>query len=344
MSEQQQQAGCGSGSCGCGGSGSGTPARERQVDNDADMEALAAELVRAGEHMQSSRRAFLAAAAATAGAAAVTASGCASSTLSWEEFSQKHYKELNAEEKKALIDSVERKAKERYGVDVDVRDPAPIPGVEFGYALNLSYCTGCRRCEYACAAENNTSRDPEMHYIRVLQIDKGTMSIENAESYYEGMVPNPDKYYMPVQCHQCDNPPCVKACPVGATWQEKDGIVVIDYDWCIGCRYCEAACPYWARRFNFAEPEIRPSEINPHQGLLSNRIRPVGVVEKCHFCLHRTREGRYPACLEVCPTGARKFGNLLDPDSEIRRIIAEKRVYVFKEELGTQPRFFYFFD
>jgi len=177
----------------------------------------------------------------------------------------------------------------------------------------------------------------------VLEIDKGTMDVERAEHFYTGDVPKPDKYYMPVQCHHCANPPCVDACPVEATWRERDGIVVVDYDWCIGCRYCEAACPYWARRFNWVEPSIRPSDINPDQAYLSNRIRPKGVMEKCTFCLHRTREGKNPACLEACPVGARKFGDLNDPNSEIRRIIATKRVYILKEDLGTIPRFFYFF-
>jgi molybdopterin-containing oxidoreductase family iron-sulfur binding subunit len=149
---------------------------------------------------------------------------------------------------------------------------------------------------------------------------------------------------MPVQCHQCAKPPCVKVCPVEATWQEQDGIVVIDYDWCIGCRYCEAACPYWARRFNFTEPDIPAGELNPNMGYLSNRPRSKGVMEKCTYCLHRTRAGREPACLEVCPTGSRKFGNVLDPESEVAYILAHKRVFVLKEDVGTIPRFFYYFD
>jgi molybdopterin-containing oxidoreductase family iron-sulfur binding subunit len=136
----------------------------------------------------------------------------------------------------------------------------------------------------------------------------------------------------------------VRVCPVEATWTEPDGITVVDYNWCIGCRYCEAACPYHARRFNWRKPEIAPEEINPNQAYLSNRVRPQGVVEKCTFCLHRTRKGKLPACLEACPTGARVFGNLADPDSEIRWVLENKRVFVLKEELGTRPRFFYFFD
>jgi len=216
--------------------------------------------------------------------------------------------------------------------------------VEFGYALNIGRCVGCRKCVYACMKENNQSRNPQIQYIRVLQMKKGSIDVETSDHTYEGKVPNDDFYYMPVQCHQCRKAPCVKACPVQATWQEPDGVVVIDYDWCIGCRYCEAACPYWARRFNFKRPRLPKKELNPKMGYLSNRPRPKGVVEKCHFCLHRTREGKYPACVEVCPTGSRKFGNLLDPKSEISYILRNKRVYVLKEEVGTLPRFYYYFD
>ena len=175
-------------------------------------------------------------------------------------------------------------------------------------------------------------------------MQKGSINLEHGDANYDHPVPQKDKYYMPVQCQQCDNPPCVNVCPVEATWKEDDGIVVVDYNWCIGCRYCEAACPYHARRFNWAKPQIAAEQINADQAYLSNRIRPQGVVEKCTFCLHRTREGRMPACLEACPTGSRVFGNLLDPDSEIRWVLENKRVFVLKEDLGTKPNFFYFFD
>jgi molybdopterin-containing oxidoreductase family iron-sulfur binding subunit len=125
---------------------------------------------------------------------------------------------------------------------------------------------------------------------------------------------------------------------------EPDGIVVVDYDWCIGCRYCMAACPYWARHFNWTTPEIPPEEINTNTHYLGNRPRPKGVVEKCHFCIQRTRKGQQPACQEACPTGARVFGNLLDPDSEIRYILANKTVFRLKEDLGTEPKFWYYTD
>ena len=136
--------------------------------------------------------------------------------------------------------------------------------------------------------ENNLSRKPQLQYIRVLKMKKEGRGIDlesSVHDYPQNEAGDENYYYMPVQCQQCENPPCVKVCPVKATWKEKDGIVVVDYNWCIGCRYCA----------------------------------------------------------EVCPTGARKFGNLKDPNSEIRKIIENERVYVLKEELGTVPKFYYIF-
>jgi molybdopterin-containing oxidoreductase family iron-sulfur binding subunit len=257
---------------------------------------------------------------------------------------RQHYKQLTQDELAQILRRLEAETKELHGVDVQIRDLPAQDGVSFAYALNLGLCIGCRKCAEACHVENNHDRRTNNSYIRVLEMEQGSFDMERGTVDYDHAVPAPGKYYMPVQCHQCDNAPCVTVCPVEATWKERDGIVVVDYDWCIGCRYCEAACPYHARRFNWSKPEIAASEINPDQGYLSNRLRPQGVVEKCTFCLHRTRAGRLPACLEACPTGARVFGNLLDPDSEIRYVLEHKRVYVLKEELGTKPRFFYYFD
>jgi Fe-S-cluster-containing dehydrogenase component len=261
-----------------------------------------------------------------------------------DEFLQQHYKELGPDEKQKLIARLEAETAQKYGAQVTIRDFEPRENVQFAYALNLSVCIGCRRCAEACHEENNHDRRTHQSYIRVIEMEQGSFDMERGRVDYDHPVPAEGKFYMPVQCQQCENPPCTKVCPVEATWQEPDGIVVVDYNWCIGCRYCEAACPYHARRFNWTAPEIPAEEVNPNQGLLSNRIRPQGVVEKCTFCLHRTREGRLPACLEACPTGARVFGNMLDPSSEIRWVLANKRVFVLKEELGTRPRFYYFFD
>ncbi len=268
--------------------------------------------------------------------------------ITMDELLQKHYSQLKPEDMQRILGVLEKKCGREYGVKPDIRDIKPLAGVQFGYALSLTKCIGCRKCAHACMAENNQSRDYDddinMSYIRVLELAKGSINVETSDHYYTGEVPKKDKYYMPVQCHQCEESPCTKACPVQATWMEPDGVVTVDYNWCIGCRYCMAACPYDARRFNFKKPTIGEQAINPNQSYLSNRIRPKGVVEKCTFCLHRTREGKYPACLEVCPTGARVFGNLLDPGSEINYILKNKRVYILKEDAGTVPKFYYYFD
>jgi len=297
-----------------------------------------------------SRRTFLAkGAAAVSGMAAMAAAleplRHLNDFTNVEEFLRKHYKELTPDELDARLKVIEKQVEQRHGVQATVKDLKPMDGVEFVYCLNLTRCIGCRKCVHACVAENNQSRSPEVQYISVIKMPQGTFDMEKGEHDYDAAtVPEEGSFYMPVQCHQCRNAPCVQVCPVEATWQEPDGITVVDYDWCIGCRYCMAACPYFARRFNWKKPTIPKEEINPDMSLLGNRPRPVGVVEKCHFCLQRTRAGKYPACLEVCPTGSRKFGNILDPDSEVSHILREKRVFVLKEEAGTSPRFYYYFD
>jgi molybdopterin-containing oxidoreductase family iron-sulfur binding subunit len=258
---------------------------------------------------------------------------------------QQQYQRMTPDEIANALARIERKAQRKFGVEITCEDTKPIPGVVFGYALNISKCQGYRDCVSACIRENNQGRDSQVQYIRVLEMNQGTTDLETSEHYYDpGTVPVKGKFFMPVQCMQCDDPPCVKACPVGATWKEDDGIVVVDYNWCIGCRYCMTACPYQARHFNWTEPQIPAGELNPVTNYLGNRPRPRGVVEKCHFCTQRTRKGRQPACQEACPTGARVFGNLLDPHSEIRYILANKKVFRLKEELGTEPKFWYYTD
>jgi molybdopterin-containing oxidoreductase family iron-sulfur binding subunit len=287
-----------------------------------------------------SRRDFL---CVVAGCAAAAAGGCSEPTHT--DFFRKHLKELSKDEVAEIVAGLERDYSEKYGKAVQVGSTGPREGVEFAYALDLSRCIGCRRCVHACVQENNQSRDPAIQWIRVLEMDKDRgIDFEHADPYYDAeTVPRPGHFYMPVACQHCRNAPCVKSCPVGATWAEPDGIVVIDYDWCIGCRCCMAACPYGARHFNWTDPEVPAEELNPKTHYLGNRPRPKGVVEKCTFCIHRVREGLYPACVEVCPVGARKFGNLRDPASEIRAVLESKRVFVLKTELNTRPRFYYFY-
>jgi len=287
-----------------------------------------------------SRRDFL---CALAGCVAAATTGCSDPTHT--PFFRDHLSELTREQIDGILRRLEADYRARYGKEVSVSMLGPRRGVEFAYALDISRCVGCRRCVHACVEENNQSRTPELQWIRVLEMDKEKgVDFAHANAYYEAdEVPRPGHFYVPTACQHCRNAPCVKTCPVGATWQEPDGIVVIDYDWCIGCRCCMSACPYGARHFNWAEPEIPAEDLNPKTHYLGNRPRPKGVVEKCTFCIQRVREGRYPACVEVCPVGARKFGNLLDPESELRYVLEHKRVFVLKAELNTQPRFYYFF-
>lgn len=265
----------------------------------------------------------------------------------WEAFFQQHFRELSKAQLQRVLARMEKEYSSTYGQSVTVKATPPIEGVKFGYGLDLSRCIGCRRCVYGCVAENNQSRDPQVQWIRVVRLDKEKgVDLDRAEHYYNPeQVPEPGHFYLPVQCQQCEKAPCTKVCPVQATWTENDGIVVVDYNWCIGCRYCMAACPYGARHFNWKKASVPKEELNPDTHYLGNRPRMVGVVEKCTFCIQRTREqpGRYPACAEVCPVGARKFGNLLDPKGEIRYLIENKRVFILKEELNTQPKFFYFY-
>jgi len=262
-----------------------------------------------------------------------------------EDLLRKRFTELKPDDLDRILRELEADYTNQYGQQVSVGASEALDGVEFGYGLDLSRCVGCRRCVYACVHENNQSRDPQIHWIQVLKMHKESgMHLIEADQYYDPpTVPEKDAFYVPIACQMCRNPPCVKACPVKATWQEKDGIVVIDYDWCIGCRCCMSACPYGARHFNWSKPQLPAEELNPVTHYLGNRPRPTGVVEKCTFCVQRTREGRYPACVEICPVGARKFGNLLDEESEIRYLMREKQVFVLKEELNTKPRFYYFY-
>lgn len=264
--------------------------------------------------------------------------------LQWHEYLKKNYRFMTDAERAETIGRLERLAQVKHNLDVRIQGTPAQPGVVFGYAFNVSKCKGYRSCVEACINENNLDRRAGTQYIRIFEMEGGEVNLDEADATFQHEVPAEGHSYLGTQCFQCADPPCVKVCPVGATWQEPDGITVIDYDWCIGCRYCMAACPYWARRFNWAAPEVPANEVNPNQHYLGNRARKKGVVEKCTFCIHRTRLGRLPACAEACPTGARVFGNLLDPNSEIRWVLEHKRIFRLKEDLKTEPRFWYFTD
>jgi molybdopterin-containing oxidoreductase family iron-sulfur binding subunit len=292
------------------------------------------------------RRKFLA--GLTAGAAALSMPIRDANGYIIEEYFRQHFQRLSKEDLEEIFADIKDELSFKYGKEVTIKATPPMDNVVFGYALNLSVCIGCRRCVYACVKENNLSRNPEIHWIKVLEFEKENkkwQSLEESNRYYNPkLVPEKGRFYVPVQCQQCKNPPCVKVCPVKATWKEPDGIIVVDYNWCIGCRFCMAACPYGARNFNWGTPSIPKDEFNPELHYLGNRPQYKGVVGKCTFCIQRSREGRYTACVEACPVGARKFGNLLDPESEISYILKYLTVFRLKEELNTNPKFFYYFS
>jgi molybdopterin-containing oxidoreductase family iron-sulfur binding subunit len=302
---------------------------------------------------QCGRREFLKGAvkAAALGSAAM-ASGCSGGLLgsneefglSWQEFFKGNYRLMSQEEKDETVQRLERLAKMNTGADIQMSNKGPIEGVLFGYAFNVTRCEGFMECVTACVKENNLDRISHTQYVRIFELEHGEMTPDVGDGKYFHEVPVEDHFYMGVQCFQCNKAPCVRACPTKATWQEPDGIVVVDYDWCIGCRYCMAACPYWGRRFNWNKPHVPLKEMTKKQHYLGNRLRGKGQVEKCTFCVQRSREGRLPACVEACPTGARVFGNLLDPESEIRFVLKHKKVFRLKEDLGTDPKFWYFID
>lgn len=295
------------------------------------------------------RRNFLKAAAL--GTAAMV-SGCSSGVfgsneqfaLQWKEFFKKNYRLMTQDEKDETVERLERLAKMRRGVDIQMNTKAPIEGVLFGYAFNVTRCEGFMECVDACVKENNLDRKSHTQYIRIFELEHGEISPESGNGKFFHKVPVEGHFYMGVQCFHCENAPCIKACPTKATWREPDGIVVVDYDWCIGCRYCMAACPYYGRRFNWHDPHVPANEMTKKQHYLGNRMRKKGQVEKCTFCVQRSREGRLPACVEACPTGARVFGNLLDPKSEIRFVLKHKKVFRLKANLETDPKFWYFID
>lgn len=198
-------------------------------------------------------------------------------------------------------------------------------------AINLSRCIGCHTCANACKMQNNVPMG--MLWNRILT--EGADQVDGAVGTY----PNLTRTYLPLACQHCENAACKRVCPTGATFKDDKGRVEIDYDKCIGCRTCMAACPYNARVFNWNEP-VRDPGFN--YGDKDVPVRQRGVVEKCTLCKERTDRGDNPMCVVCCPTHARVFGDLDDPSSEISRVIRENKAGVLLEEQGTRPQVHYY--
>jgi len=213
----------------------------------------------------------------------------------------------------------------------------PIEKRKWGMGIDLRKCVGCDSCTVACISENVLP--PGVVYRPVMKEEVGSF-------------PNVSLINIPRPCMQCEDPPCVPVCPVGATFIRKDGIIEINYDHCIGCRYCLTACPYGARVFDFGEyytkntPEIMAYELRPsfEYGVKWPRKAgdsPIGNARKCTFCEHRLAVGLLPQCVTTCIGGANYFGDLNEPDHLINKMINRGNVTILKEEEGTSPKVFY---
>ena len=221
-------------------------------------------------------------------------------------------------------------------------EKSPMPGTfvgkKWGMVIDLKKCwaeDGCRDCIDACHRVHNVpdfgNPKDEIKWIWTVPYGKAFPEHE-LEFIEEGLKGRP----VPVFCNQCDNPPCIKYCPTGATWRREDGIVMMDYHRCIGCRYCMAGCPYGSRSFNWKNPRPFIKKIN-----FDFPTRTKGVVEKCNFCQERLIQGLLPACVEACKEKALIFGDLDDPNSEVRKILRSRNIIQRQPELGTKPKVFY---
>jgi tetrathionate reductase subunit B len=201
---------------------------------------------------------------------------------------------------------------------------------EHHYALGvqIEMCIGCGMCVVACKVENDVP--PEPFYFRtwveryVIYTD-GEVSVDSPNGGIDGFPPVENgkqilrTFFVPKLCNHCDNPPCVQVCPVGATFKSEDGVVLVDEDYCIGCRYCIQACPYGAR---FLDPRTK-------------------TADKCTFCYHRITKGLLPACVEACPTQARIFGELGKLSTPLNRMMRQSKIQVLKPHMNTDPKVFY---
>jgi len=201
----------------------------------------------------------------------------------------------------------------------------------WGMVIDLDRCVACQACTAACRAENNVAfAGPESSELG------RAIFWHEVLSEVEGEYPNVRGTFIPRPCMHCDNPPCVRVCPVGATYQNEEGLVLQRYERCIGCRYCMVACPYAVRYFNWHTPEW-PEGMDRYCNP-DIPVRPKGIVEKCTFCSHRLP---VPACNQACPGNARFFGDLDDPDSVVSQLARGPRAFRLLEDLGTEPKVYY---
>ncbi len=214
---------------------------------------------------------------------------------------------------------------ELVALDTDAYDPTKH---NYAIGIDINKCIGCGRCVSACKQENDVPKEQNCFRTwieRYIIPTEGETKVDSPNGGIDGFSNiNEDgnvlrSFFVPKMCNHCENPPCVQVCPVGATFKSRDGVVLIDEKYCVGCRYCIQACPYGAR---YMHPQKH-------------------VADKCTLCYHRITKGKLPACVEVCPTKARIFGDLGQQSSPIRRFLRFNNTRTLKAELNTKPKMFY---
>jgi tetrathionate reductase subunit B len=188
------------------------------------------------------------------------------------------------------------------------------PVKRYGMAIDLRKCCGCQACSVSCKSEFNVRLGGYRSWVNESE---------------KGKFPRTQRFFLPRLCNHCETPGCTRVCPTKASYIRDDGIVMVDKDQCIGCRYCMQACPYGARYFNWLNDK------------LPDKARSFGTVDKCDFCFHRVDNGVVPSCVNTCPANARIFGDLNDVDSEISKFLGKNSVQTIMPELGTKPKVFY---
>jgi Fe-S-cluster-containing dehydrogenase component len=205
----------------------------------------------------------------------------------------------------------------------------------WGFVVDTTKCIGCGRCAWACKHENHVPFEEPVYrtWVERYTITKDDeLKVESPNGGIDGFPDTYDEkdvkksFFVPKLCNHCDEPPCVQVCPVGATYKTKDGVVLVDQEYCVGCRYCIQACPYGARYLYPEDGEV---------------VRRRMTADKCTWCYHRITRGKITACAQACPVGARVIGDLREENSEVNRILATQRVGVLKPELGTEPKVYY---
>jgi Fe-S-cluster-containing dehydrogenase component len=284
------------------------------------------------DNQKNSRREFLKKLGLAAGAVAVAGGGIGlARTFATDKKTGEKVKVMTPGGGTAMVDKADIKPAE---ATTSLEGREGIKGRKFVMVIDLSRCKNARKCMAACQAAHELR--PEQHHINVLAMQD---------------TPHTAPYYMPKPCFHCDNPPCVKVCPVDATFKRQDGIVLIDNERCIGCRFCVAACPYSARVFHWHEPKLNaPADKARPYNVELNVPQKKGTISKCLFSADRLREDKLPYCVSACPNGVYYFGDMNEDTVtngttretvRFSDLIRDNHGYTYYEDLGTKPQVYY---